>query len=127
MPPLFRQLARYGVVGVTSNLTTYGIFLGLYYLGMPPVIATGVVYVIGVCISYVVNRNWTFESKSVHGQDLPKFVLAYGLGFVVSLISMWGLLHWIPAEFAQLMTIFISAAMIFTLLKLLRFGENVGG
>ena len=126
MPPLFRQLARYGVVGVVSNLTTYGIFLGFYYLGMPPVIATGVVYVIGVCISYVVNRNWTFESKSIHSHDLPKFVLAYGLGFVVSLISMWGLLHWIPAEFAQLMTIFISAAMIFTLLKLLHFGENLG-
>jgi len=38
---------------------------------------------------------------------------------------MWILLHWVPAEFAQLMTIFISAAMIFTLLKLLRFGKDV--
>lgn len=124
MKALLLQLTRYGIVGITSNLTTYLFFLGFYYAGMPPVVATGVVYVMGVIISYTVNRRWTFQSTSIHAQDLPKFVAAYGIGFVVSLIFMWGFLHFFPAEIAQIMTIFASAAVIFVVLKLLRFGHS---
>lgn len=125
--PETRQLGRYGLVGITSNALTYGLFLLLYHLGLPALWATGVCYVTGVTISYLVNRLWTFRSNAVHGRDLPKFVIAYGLGLILSIAMMWGLIHWLPAEIAQILTIFGSAAAIYLLLRLLRFGRAEQG
>lgn len=121
--PEIRQLGRYGLVGISSNALTYGLFLLLYHLGLPALWATGICYVTGVIISYLVNRLWTFRSEALHGHDLPKFVTAYGLGLIVSIALMWSLIRWIPAEIAQILTIFGSAAVIYLLLRLLRFGR----
>ena len=93
--PEIRQLGRYGLVGISSNALTYGLFLLLYHLGLPALWATGICYVTGVIISYL----------------------------VMSIALMWSLIRWLPAEIAQILTIFGSAAVIYLLLRLLRFGR----
>ena len=63
-----QRFSRYAIVGVGSNLTLYVLFLGLVWIGLAPVLVSGLCYVLGVLISYLLNRFWTFSSQS-----LPRF------------------------------------------------------
>lgn len=119
-----RRFSRYGIVGIATNLLNYLIFLLFLRLGIPAVVAAGLCYGLGVALSYLLNRRWTFASTDRHRRDLPKFLLAYGVGFVTTLVTITLLLRWLPAELAQILNIGITAVVIYTCLRLLRFGSR---
>lgn len=120
----FRQLARYGLVGLISNLGLYALFLVLLRVGVRPTAATGICYALGVTASYLANRRWTFSSARKHSSDLPKFVIAYGIGLISTLATINLLMRWLRPEFAQLFNIAITAAVIYAGLKIFRFGQE---
>lgn len=127
MPPIrdeLRRLFRYGIVGLTTNLSLYLGFLLLLYLGMMPTLAAGLCYGLGVVLSYILNRRWTFASTDAHHRDLPKFFLAYGVGLVSTLLTITLLMLWLPAELAQIPNIVITALVIYLSLRLLHFGNR---
>lgn len=117
------RLLRYGLVGLLTNGSIYLLFLALIWAGLHPVLASGLCYGLGVTLSYLLNRRWTFDSQGQHRQDLPRFILAYGIGLLVTLVSMWGLIQIMAPEFAQLVTAGITAGSIYTSLRVLRFGQ----
>lgn len=119
------RLGRYWVVGVVTNGSIYLLFLAMIWAGMYPVLASGLCYGLGVTLSYLLNRRWTFSSQRGHGQDLPRFVLAYGIGLLVTLVSMWGLIRIMMPELAQLVTAVVSALSIYASLRFLGFGQTV--
>lgn len=118
------KLARYGVVGIVSNLTLYLLFLALLYGGIGPVTAAGICYAGGVCFSYVLNRGWAFKSTAGHQKDLPKYLLAYGIGFFAALAGIALLSQWMAPEIAQLINIGLTAVVIYSCLRLLKFGQS---
>jgi len=118
-----QRFSRYAIVGVGSNVTLYLLFLLLVWGGLAPVLVSGMVYILGVTLSYIFNRMWTFSSERDHSHDLPRFLGAYGVGLVVTLISMWILVDPLGPAIAQLVTIFITAVSIYAMLNLLRFGR----
>ena len=118
------RFGRYGGVGVGTNLGLYALFLLLVWAGLSPVPVSGLCYVLGVAMSYLLNRRWTFASRGSHQQDLPRFMIAYGVGLIVTLVSMRLLILPLGPELAQLTTISITAATIFVALILLRFGRT---
>ena len=91
---------------------------------MHPVVASGLCYVAGVSLSYLVNRRWTFASRTSHSRDLPRFVASYGVGLLVTFLSMTILIRVLSPALAQLLTIGITAMSIYLSLRLLRFGED---
>ncbi len=117
------RLARYGLVGLFTNGSIYLLFLAMIWTGIYPVLASGLCYGLGVALSYLLNRRWTFNSQGKHRQDLPRFVLAYGVGLLVTLVSMWGLIRVMAPELAQLVTVGVTAISIYTCLCALRFGQ----
>lgn len=117
------QFSRYGVVGVATNISLYLLFLVLVWIGTPPVLTSGMVYVLGVTLSYLLNRRFTFKSEKGHGQDLPRFVFAYGLGLVFTVISMSILVDLMSPAIAQILTTLMTAAVIYTTLLAVRFGR----
>lgn len=117
------RLVRYGLLGVGSNIALYLLFLLLVWAGVAPIVASGLCYILGVAISYFGNRRWTFASRSRHSRDLPRFLLAYGVGMGVTLASMFILLRLLGPAVAQLLTIGIAALSIYVVLHILRFGE----
>ena len=119
----FRRLVRYGVVGLGTNGAFYLGFLGLLWAGMAPVLASAVTYVCGVIFSYLLNRRWTFDSQAGHRRDLPRFLAAYGIGLIVTVISMSLLTQWIAPAWAQLVTVGIAALSIYASLRVLSFGR----
>jgi putative flippase GtrA len=121
-----RRFLRYGMVGVISNLMLYGLFVSLVWFGTGPVFTAGLCYVLGVALSYLLNRRFTFASTARHGHDLPKFLLAYGIGFVATLIFIAALVRVLRPEVAQIVNIGLTAVVIYASLRLMRFGQNRG-
>jgi|SRR5579863_4611306 len=122
----FRRLSRYSIVGLTTNLSLYLVFVLLLHSGATPTLAAGLCYVFGVGLSYLLNRRWTFASRGSHRQDLLKFLLAYGIGLFSTLVTITLLTHWLHAEMAQILNIGITALVIYGSLRLFRFGRQEG-
>jgi putative flippase GtrA len=116
------RLGRYGATGLALNGFGYVLFLGLLQLGVPPLAGAAVCYVLGLMGSYVINRRWTFESGESHFHDLPKFILAYGIGLVSTLATLSILIQWLRPEFAQIINTFTTALVIYICLQKFRFG-----
>ena len=116
------RLARYGATGVLSNTAVFVVFLLLIWVKIPPILASSLCYGLGVTVSYIVNRRWTFASQGSHLSDMLRFLVAYGLGLGVTLISMFSLLKVMNPAPAQLITIGITALAIYVFLHMVRFG-----
>ena len=120
------RLLRYGFVGLATNGALYLVFIALLRLGVGPTVAAGLCYALGVALSYLLNRRWTFASDASHGRDLPRFLLAYGIGLVSTMATITLLLRWLRPELAQLLNIAITALVIYASLRLARFGQREG-
>lgn len=84
-----RQLLRYAVVGVTSNLFLYLAYLMLTALGSGPKIAMSIVYVSGVAMTFVANRAWSFNHRGMAHWSFVRYVIAYMLGYLLNLGLLW--------------------------------------
>lgn len=118
------RFLRYATVGVISNLLGYGVFLALLFSGLAPVLTTGLTYLIMVSVSYFVNRRWSFRSANSHAEDLWRYLLAYGVGLGVSMLSMAFLERLMHPAVAQVLVIGLAAMSIFATLEGLRFGRT---
>ena len=119
-----KRFSKYSIIGLVNNAGLYVLFVGLIYVSVSPVMAAGICYVLGVAIAYLLNRRWAFESSTSHMQDLPRFLAAYGVGLLSTLVTIALLVRWMPAEIAQILNIGITAVVIYTMLRILRFGAG---
>lgn len=118
------RIARYGMVGIIANLSGYGLFLALLFAGMPPVLTTGIIYLIIVSATYYSNRRWTFRSNSAHSRDALRYVIAHSIGLTIAV----GTMHFISAllhpAIAQIVVMIVAALVIYTSLEVLGFGRT---
>jgi putative flippase GtrA len=120
---LFQRLGRYSLVGAGINAALYLVFLILVQAGQEPILISALVYIVGINVSYLLNRLWTFSSRSSHSKDIPRFLIAYTLGLGATIISMSLLVDTLGSAAAQVITIVIAALTIYGSLCLLRFGQ----
>ncbi len=83
-----RQLIRYGLVGLASNLTIYIIYLLITYLGVEPKKAMTVLYVIGAFIGFVSHRRWTFTHRGTLIGSGARFFMAHLFGYMINFIIL---------------------------------------
>lgn len=124
MPQRIRPVFRFGVVGVINNTAAYLLFLLLIHLSVAPVIASGLCYCLAIAAGYLANRYWSFEAKSAHASDIPRYLAAYAIGLVFALVSIALLIKWMSPALAQLICIVSTAFVVFGSLVALRFGEK---
>lgn len=83
------SFVRFALVGLANTAVGYGVILLLYYrFETGPVLANVGGYLIGVLLSYVLNRSFTFASHRPHVEALPRFSLAATACFVLNLIVL---------------------------------------
>lgn len=115
----FRQLVRYGIVGIAQNSVGYAIYILFTWLGVDPKLVVAIAYPIAMLVSFLGNKKYTFH---VHGKIGPagvRFIIAhifsYGinLGMLYVFVDKLGWRH----ELVQAAAIFVCAAFLFVALK----------
>lgn len=104
---LRRQLFRFLLVGGGATALHYAIYLVLLLLGVSPVPASSVGFVISASFNYQLNRRYTFGSSRRHAEALPRFIATAAGGLALNAAILAGLtqlgLHPVPAQFGATM------------------------
>lgn len=120
-----KQLIRFGIVGVVSNMAGYLVYLLITYLGVGPKLAVSLLYPIGTYLSFAGNKSWTFNSSEGDLGTGTKHIIVYALGYVLNLIllhvfvDILGFAH----QLVQFLAIFVVALFLFVAMKFFVFAE----
>jgi len=122
-----RQIIKYGLVGIMSNLVGYLCYLLITNWGMEIKMAMTLVYAVGASVGFFGNRKWTFAHGGNSTKAALSYVLAhlsgYLLNFTILLIfaDHLGYAH----QWVQAVAIFIVAGFLFMVFKYFVFREHM--
>jgi putative flippase GtrA len=125
--PTMRQLIRYGLVGMASNLTAYCVYLIITYLGIEPKLAMTLVYLVGASAGFFGNKNWTFAHRGALTGTASRYALAHLMGYLLNLailgifVDHFGYAH----QWVQAAAIIIVAGFLFFAFKCFVFAQAV--
>lgn len=125
---LFRSSWRFAVVGLTSNLLGYLLFVGLSLLGASAFAALTGSFLLSMVISYFGNRGFTFAHHGSWRSSAAKFLavaaFAYGFNFGILwlFVQLWGM----PQIVVQFFAVGAVALGTFTLMRLWVFPRSSG-
>lgn len=116
-------ILRYAVVGVACNAFGYAAYLALTWLGVPFKLAMSFLYAIGICVSFLGNRNWTFEHCGNVAGAVWRFGLAHAAGYFFNLGLLTVLVDKLgyPHEWVQATAIFVVGGFLFVVFRLFVF------
>jgi putative flippase GtrA len=114
-----RQLMRYGVVGLVSNLTIYIVYLLITYVGVEPKTAMTAVYVIGASIGFIGNRKWTFAHRGDSTGAALRYGLAHLLGYLLNFLILFAFVDRLgyAHQWVQAVAIILVAGVLFFTFK----------
>jgi len=121
-----RQFVRFATVGVTSNLALYLLYLVLTASGVGVKLAMTMLYIIGVALSFVFNKQWSFSHEGAHAPAFARYIAAYVLCYSLNLAGLMLFVDHLrlPHEIVQGVLILTLAAMLFLLQKSWVFRSN---
>ncbi len=122
-----RQLAMFGIIGVTATAAQAAIALWTdARIGLPPVAANGLGYVCSCSISFLGNAWLTFQRPALHGPTLLRYagVSIAGLALSEALTFLFAdLLGW-PFAFALIPVVTLLPLLSFVLSKSYAFADR---
>jgi putative flippase GtrA len=74
-------MIRWGLVGITTNLIDYLLFISLYGPIKSVFLANLLSATVATCINYLTHHRWTFRSEQNHSRS--------GLKYLLNLIFWW--------------------------------------
>ncbi len=120
-----KQLIRYALLGIVTNLAGYFVYLLVTYLGATPKITMTFLYGMGAIIGFIGNRNLTFaHNGSLLGSGIRYFI-AHFFGYFINLVTLiifvdhFGYAH----QWIQAVAIFLVAGFLFIALKFFVFSD----
>lgn len=122
-----RQLIRYGLVGIGSNLTIYCIYLLITQHGIEPKIAMTLTYMLGVTIGFICNRKWTFSHDGNLFRTLARYLFAHLLGYLLNFFLLFTFVDRLgyPHQWIQAMAVIIVAVFLFIVFKYFVFRKTI--
>jgi Predicted membrane protein len=88
-----RVLLKYLLVGIINTIVGYGIIFFLMFVGVSPEISNIVGYAVGISVSYVLNKIYTFQSKAHPKKEFPKFVLSLLASYTLNFLTLVLCIH----------------------------------
>ncbi|MGC7405613.1 GtrA family protein [Pandoraea pneumonica] len=116
---MIRPILRYAIVGIACNAIGYTAYLVLTWLGVPFKLAMSVLYVLGICISFLGNRNWAFEHRGNVAGTALRFGLAHAAGYLLNLALLTLFVDRLgyPHQWVQAAAIFVVGGFLFVVFK----------
>ena len=123
---IHRQLIRYAVVGLASNLILYLAYLCLTYLSVGHKTAMTLLYGVGVLQTFGFNKRWSFRHQGSITPALRRYMITYGAGYAVNLLVLWFFVDSLgfPHQWVQGVMVFVIAGLIFLMQKYWVFPHN---
>lgn len=114
-----RQLTRYAVIGIASNLAGYFAYLLLTLISVGPKLAMTLVYVTGASVGYFGNRQWTFAHRGEILPTLIKYGLVHCCGYLMNFIILYIFVDRMsyPHQAVQAVAIIVVASFLFLMFK----------
>jgi len=111
---MIRQTFRYAVVGVIGTALHFGTLYALVEgLGMEPVSASAMGFLVALVSSYVLNRHWTFEHRSPAQGAFLRYTAVSIVGLALNTLIMFVGTHLLdfPYMLVQLTVVFVVPAV----------------
>jgi len=114
-----KQFLRYAVVGLVSNLLLFLIYLLITQRGVGHKTTMTLLYAVGVSLTFVFNKNWTFSHQGHVTKAFIAYMVIYALGYALNLIALFALVDkfGFRHQWIQGFITFILAVLLFTLQK----------
>jgi putative flippase GtrA len=82
-------LVRFCSVGVVNTLLGLTvIWSAMHWLGLSSTAANALGYAVGIFVSFILNRRWTFRSAAAGMGELPRWLLLSGVGYIANLTTL---------------------------------------
>jgi len=121
----FIQFLRYGIIGLSRSSIGYMVYLTLTHYGTDPKAAMSMLFVVGVSISFFLNRRWTFVHTGSIVASSIRFGAVFSVGYLINLgilyvfVDIYGFAH----QFVQLAAMATLVLYFFVTLKIFVFKE----
>ncbi|SEF19800.1 GtrA family protein [Variovorax sp. NFACC27] len=87
--PEVQQLFRFVVVGVANTAFGYAIiFACMYLVGLSAELSNAVGYGIGLLVSYVMHKAFTFNSDRPHREAFVRFLVVFAAAYAANLLVL---------------------------------------
>jgi putative flippase GtrA len=84
--PLVAQFLKFGIVGVSNTLLTFGVYtLLLKVFGVWYLLASGIGFAVGAVNGFLLNRRWTFRGHQGDALTPVRWFVVQGCGLLVNL------------------------------------------
>jgi len=113
------QAFRYIRVGIFTNLFFFLVYLALTGFGLKPVVVVGILYPIGLLISFVSHRQHSFQYDGGFRGPLVRYLIVQGLGYLLN-ISLMILITdrlGVPHQLALLFNIFLVGGLLYLCMR----------
>lgn len=81
-----KTFLKYLFVGFINTIVGFGLIFILMFIGISPELSNFIGYMVGIVVSYTLNKIYTFKSKAHPKKEFPRFILsllaAYCLNFL---------------------------------------------
>jgi putative flippase GtrA len=121
-----KQLKRYALVGLLSNLAGYIAYLILTSLNLNPKLSMTLVYLTGATIGFLGNKNWTFSHRGGAIPVAVKYLVAHTFGYLVNFLILYFFVDKLmyPHQVVQAVAIVVVAIYLFVILKRVVFAAS---
>jgi putative flippase GtrA len=118
-----RQIIRYGVVGLLSNLLGYLVYLLITWLGVDPKLTVTLFYPLAATIAYSGHAKYSFSYKGGHASGFSRYVVTHVFGYLLNIASLFFFVDVLlyPHQLVQLCNIFLVAGFLFVAFKYFAF------
>jgi len=91
---LFKQVSRFGFVGILSNLfgfIAYAVLVGAF--GWSAFLAILLVSPVFILLNFVLHQHWVFKSEKLEGWRFFLYVLQYVLNYFINIFGIYVFVH----------------------------------
>ena len=79
---------KYLIIGVFNTIIGYGVIFILMAFGIIPEIANIIGYIIGILVSYALNKFYTFKTKSKSKKEFFRFIVSMICAYLINLFVL---------------------------------------
>lgn len=112
---VLRQFMKFVFVGVLNTTVSYVLYYVFLHLRLPYLLALSLSYPLGIIHSFYWNKYWTFGSKDTsHGLKI-RFVVVYGVMFLLNAVVLTLLVEFagMTPQIGGLLALFVTTVLSF--------------